>query len=72
MSERKVDTPEISPVMVERRAETVFESREIALKWLERPIKALGGEIPNKLLGNPEGCRRVYQVLAKIEAGDFS
>lgn len=43
MSERKASTPHISPVMVERRAEAVFESREIALKWLERPIKALGG-----------------------------
>jgi len=49
MFERKGETPEISPVMVERRAETVFESREIALKWLERPIKALGGEVPSKL-----------------------
>jgi uncharacterized protein (DUF2384 family) len=72
MSERKASMPHISQVMVERRAETVFESREIALKWLERPIKALGGEVPNKMLGNPEGCRRVYQLLAKIETGDFS
>ena len=72
MSERKGETPKISPVMVKRSAETVFESREIALRWLEHPIKALGGEVPSKLLGSPEGCRRVYQVLAKIEAGDFS
>ena len=72
MSERKTDTPEISPVMVEQRAESVFESREIALEWLERPITALRGEVPSKLFGNPEGCRRVYQLLAKIEAGDFS
>lgn len=72
MSEGKADTPEISPVMVQRRAETVFESREIALKWLERPIKALRGEVPSKLLGTPDGCRRIYQVLAKIETGDFS
>ena len=53
-------------------AETVFESREIALKWLERPVNALGGEVPKELLRTPEGCRRVCQVLAKIEAGDFS
>jgi len=72
MSEKKADTPEISPVMVERRAETVFESRKIALKWLKRPITALRGEVPSELLGSPEGCRRVYQLLAKIEAGDFS
>ena len=49
MSERKADTPEISPVMVERRAETVFESRKIALKWLKRPITALRREVPSKL-----------------------
>jgi putative toxin-antitoxin system antitoxin component (TIGR02293 family) len=64
--------PDISPVTVQRMAETVFESREIALKWLERPVNALGGEVPNELLRTPEGCRRVCQVLAKIEAGDFS
>lgn len=69
MSERKFET---SPAMVRRMAEGVFESRAIALKWIEHPNKALGGEVPGKLLGNPEGCRRVYQVLAKIEAGDFS
>lgn len=72
MFEREGDTPKISPGTVQQMAETVFESREIALKWLERPIKALEGETPSKLLGTPEGCRRVYQVLAKIEAGDFS
>ncbi|PTB99663.1 hypothetical protein C9993_01875 [Marinobacter sp. Z-F4-2] len=69
MSERK---PETSSAMVRRMAEGVFESRAIALKWLEHPNKALGGEVPSKLLGSSEGRRRVYQVLAKIEAGDFS
>ncbi len=72
MSERKANTPEITAVTVQKMAEAVFESREIALKWLERPVKALSGDIPSELLRTPEGCRRVYQVLAKIEAGDFS
>lgn len=72
MSKRKTDMPDISPVALLQMAETVFESREITLNWLESPIKALGEEVPSKLLGTPEGCRRVYQVLAKIEAGDFS
>lgn len=53
-------------------AETVFESQEIAFKWLECPIKALGGNVPSNLLGNPEGCRRVYHLLVMIETGDFS
>lgn len=72
MSERKASAPHISPVMVERRAETVFESREIALKWLASPITALGEEVPITLLETPEGCRRVYQLLDKLEFGDFS
>ena len=72
MSEREGDTPTISPGTVSQMAETVFESLEIALKWLERPVKALEGEAPCKLLGTQEGCRRVFKVLVKIEAGDFS
>ena len=72
MSERKVSTLHISPAMVERKAETVFESRQIALRWLDRPITALGGELPSTLLKNPEGCRQVYQLLSKIEFGEFS
>ena len=72
MSNRKTDMPDTSPVALLQVAYTVFESREIALNWLESPIKALGEEVPRKLLGTPEGSRRVYQVLAKNEAGDFS
>tara|TARA_Y100001001_G_scaffold141623_1_gene145791 strand:+ start:3353 stop:3571 length:219 start_codon:yes stop_codon:yes gene_type:complete len=72
MSKRKTDMPDISPAALQQTAETVFESREIAMNWLESPIKALGEEVPSKLFGTPEGCKRVYQVLAKIEAGDFS
>jgi uncharacterized protein (DUF2384 family) len=72
MSERKTSTPHISPATVERKAEAVFESRQIAQKWLDRSITALGGEVPRTLLKNPEGCRRVYQLLTKIEFGDFS
>jgi uncharacterized protein (DUF2384 family) len=72
MSERNADIPDVSPVTVRKLAETVFESREIALEWLECPVNALGGDVPSELLRTPEGCRRVNQVLAKVEAGDFS
>lgn len=53
-------------------AKTVFESQEIALEWLESPINALGGAIPNQLLETPEGHVRIYQILSKLETGDFS
>ena len=72
MSEREAAMPNVSSESVQQRAETIFESREIALEWLERPIRALGGAVPRELLRTPEGCRQVYQVLAKIDAGDFS
>lgn len=72
MSEREAPIPNVSPESVQQRAETVFESRQIALKWLESPVRALGGAVPSELLRTPEGCRRVYQLLAKIEAGEFS
>lgn len=53
-------------------AKTVFESQEIALEWLENPINALDGAIPSQLLENPEGRVRIYQILSKLETGDFS
>lgn len=46
MCERKAEMHDISPVTVQQMAETVFESGEIALKWLERPVNALGGYTP--------------------------
>lgn len=47
MSERGVAMPNISPESVQQKAETKFESREIALKWLEHPVSALGGAVPS-------------------------
>ena len=72
MSEREAAIPNVSPESVQHRAETIFESRQIALKWLESPVRALGGAVPSELLRTPEGCSRVYQLLSKIEAGEFS
>lgn len=50
----------------------VWESREQALEWLQRPIPALENERPCDLLGTPEGCRQILSVVQKIEHGDFS
>lgn len=64
--------PQQTPVSIQLTAEAVFESREKALEWLESPIKALGGEVPSQLLHTPEGCEQVFQILKKLETGDFS
>ena len=57
---------------VVHQAIRIWESRERALDWLQRPIPALEDERPCDLLGTPEGCCRIASVLQKIEHGDFS
>lgn len=50
----------------------VWESREQALEWFQGRVSALDDERPSDLLGTQEGCRRIAEVLSKIEHGDFS
>lgn len=59
-------------VDVVHQAIRIWESRERALDWLQRPTPALEDERPCDLLGTPEGCCRIASVLQKIEHGDFS
>lgn len=53
-------------------AVNTWESRELALEWLNSSVAALGGEKPVDLFDTFEGRRWVAQVLNKIECGDFS
>lgn len=50
----------------------VFESQELAFKWLQSPVPALDGEKPFDLLGTDEGCSLVASAIQKIAWGDFS
>lgn len=68
----KCSSAQQTPASVLLMAETVFESRKKALEWLESPIRALRGETPRQLLGTSEGCEQVFQILKKLETGDFS
>lgn len=54
------------------QAVNVWESREMAIQWLNSPVAALGSERPITLFDTFEGRRWVSQVLNKIEHGDFS
>jgi len=54
------------------QAVDVWESREMAIEWLNSPVAALGGERPINLFDTFEGRRWVSQVLNKIEHGEFS
>ena len=54
------------------RAADVFEKSELALDWLKRPNRALGGARPLDLLDTDIGAENVLDVLGRIEHGVFS
>lgn len=55
-----------------RQALEVWGSEEAADAWLDSEVPALGGGCPRKLLDTSEGRQWVFQVLRKLEYGDFS
>lgn len=40
--------------------------------WLTRPLPALGGEIPNKLLSTDEGQEQVANLFHRIQSGAYA
>jgi putative toxin-antitoxin system antitoxin component (TIGR02293 family) len=51
--------------------ETIYESRERALRWLRREHPRLDGRAPLSLLATDTGTRRVEQLLIQIDEGYF-
>lgn len=62
----------LDAVRVLRQSLQVWESRELAMQWLNAPTAALDGVCPIQLFDTFEGRRWVSQVLNKIEHGEFS
>jgi len=54
------------------RAADVLEKSELALDWLKRPNRALGGARPLDLLDTDIGAENVLDVLGRIEHGVFT
>jgi putative toxin-antitoxin system antitoxin component (TIGR02293 family) len=54
------------------QAADVLGSNDRAARWLHRPNRALGNEIPLSLLDTDLGARRVEAVLGRIAHGVFS
>lgn len=50
----------------------VFGDEENATKWLRRPNRALGGDIPLTLLDTDVGSREVEAILGRIQYGVYS
>jgi putative toxin-antitoxin system antitoxin component (TIGR02293 family) len=50
----------------------VLESEEAAQRWLKKPNRALGGQVPLHLLDTDAGAGQVDDVLTRIDYGVFS
>ena len=50
----------------------VLEDREKVRRWMHKPNRALGGEIPLRLLSTDLGARQVEELLHRIDQGLFS
>ena len=62
--------PEAKPIVeVTARAMEVFGTRERALRWLNTPVRSLGGQTPLSLLNTPEGVAQVQDTLGRVEHG---
>jgi putative toxin-antitoxin system antitoxin component (TIGR02293 family) len=51
------------------QAVSVLGTEEKATTWLQRPNRALGGELPIRLLDTDVGARQVEDILGRIEHG---
>lgn len=71
----------LSPVESERAyrlanvislADQVFGNHEKSLRWLHKPLKALGGKAPLDVLDNEPGSRMVEDLLGRLDEGYFA
>lgn len=53
------------------RAEQAIGNPDKAHRWLMKPNRALGGQVPLKLLDSDAGASAVEQVLGRIEYGVY-
>ena len=51
------------------QAVSVFGAEDKAMAWLQRPNRALHGELPLRLLDTDVGARQVEDILGRIEHG---
>jgi putative toxin-antitoxin system antitoxin component (TIGR02293 family) len=52
-------------------AERIYESRERAQQWLNRPNPRLGGRTPVEVLDTGNGEQKVEELLGQIGEGIF-
>ncbi|MCQ2611914.1 MAG: DUF2384 domain-containing protein [Treponema sp.] len=62
----------ISIMRTYSKAVEVFESEDMAHKWLKTPLAVLGNKTPLQATGNRFGAELVLDVLGRIETGVYS
>jgi len=62
----------ISILRTYNKAIEVFESEELAHKWLKTPLVALSGKTPLEAVSNRFGAEFVLDILGRIETGVYS
>ncbi|MDP1654931.1 MAG: MbcA/ParS/Xre antitoxin family protein [Hylemonella sp.] len=59
--------------MVEESGDAAgFDAREWLMRWLEKPLPALGGQRPVELLSSKDGLGVLSTLLARARAGAYS
>lgn len=62
----------VAMAKVYARAAETFEDQEKARRWLHKPCRALGGQVPLSLLDTPLGIQAVEEELVRIEHGVYA
>ena len=57
---------------VSAQAVATLGNEEKAVRWLRRPNRALGNQVPLNLVDSDLGTRQVEEVLGRIEHGNIS
>lgn len=75
------DPPDPRQALLERTREILanstaqeaasFDAEAWLDKWLETPIRALSGQKPSQMIGDPVGFKAVMMVLGAIESGSY-
>lgn len=53
-------------------AKQALDDKDSALRWLKKPNRALGGQVPLDIIDTELGARHVEQVLGRIAYGGVS
>lgn len=73
-----MDSSEIADDLDQLRNEVISEAVKLfggdetaATAWLNKPLSALGGEVPINIMGSAEGLREIRNIIGRLRHGVF-